>query len=76
MKYEWIDVKKELPEEKHKCRGHGLCNLLVVVKYIGFTRVEQCLYTKEKGFKAINGGRKLNNDDVTFWMYLPEPPIS
>lgn len=69
---EWIKVTDKMPEER-KCRGHGLTNLLVVAKFAGIPRIEQCYYLKDKGFVAIESKRDLNKL-VTHWMYLPEPP--
>lgn len=75
MELSWIDVRKELPDENHKNRGHGLCNVLVVAIRAGIPSVEQCLYTKIKGFQALTG-RKHINETVTYWMYLPDPPTT
>lgn len=66
---EWISVKESLPDEKIRPRGYGLCNVLVSTFRCGIPTVKWVIFLNGK---FLIGNRDIT-EEVTAWMYLPEP---
>lgn len=65
----WIPVEKELPDDKAKQPGHGLCNVLITYRHAGIRTVDISIFHNGEfylyGFK--------NPVDAIAWKPLPEP---
>lgn len=66
---EWIPVEKEIPDDKAKQPGHGLCNVLITYRHAGIRTVGMAIFHKGEfylyGFK--------DPVDAIAWKPLPKP---
>lgn len=71
-KQDWIPVEKELPDDKAKQPGHGLCNVLITYRHAGIRTVGQAIF--HRGDFYLEGFK--DPVDAIAWKPIPEPYTS